>query len=390
MKTRARANKKRRTPRKEARLPGRKTRCFAIGDPQSTFENFSRILAHHGLLGGDRRLRPGVSLLSIGDHFDFSSDRSPRAGGREGLRILRWLASHPPEQAIILAGNHDMARVTELAWVTDEMFEAARTRALEIHALAEGSLERASQERSFTEAFPDLPTSEAARRDYQTFSEEQRATVQELLLAGRMRLAQAGWKHGRPIVLTHAGVTRRELELLGLPLDVAAQKIAHHLNLELDRAVSRVRPEWSAGRTAALDLAPLSRGGRAGREGGGLLYHRPSGSPDRTNPAPLARRRFHPTELPPALLQACGHTIHKTCVKGPNLGAWTEPSALREDFFKIRALRVNGDRIAYQAAQGTPDPGEAVLYMIDGAMHKVDRPSQYPLLELDAWAAPQS
>src|SRR5687768_8459431 len=100
-----------------------------MGDPQTTFAKVLGILGSHDLLGEDGYLRDDVGLVSIGDHFDFASHdrRSLTDIGRDGANILRWLAEHPPDQVVILMGNHDSARVMELAFETDESFAAART-----------------------------------------------------------------------------------------------------------------------------------------------------------------------------------------------------------------------------------------------------------------------
>jgi hypothetical protein len=359
-------------------------KCRAIGDPQTTFERFRSILGHHGLLGPGGSLREDVSLLSIGDHFDFTGPGGPVVVGREGLRLLRWLASHPPEQAIILAGNHDLARVMELAAVTDARFAEARAAALRIkeRSLKDPAAARAL-EVEFRAAYPEIPTSEVAERDYQSFTEEQRTLVQELLLTGRLRLAQAAVKDGRPLLLTHAGVTDRELHLLGIPDERDPVKIALRLNRELETAVSRVRGTWERGGTEALDLEPLHSPGRTGREGGGLLYHRPSSAPDEADPPPLARRRFHPRALPAPLAQACGHTGHEKCLK--TLAEWVTQAARDPHLRELRTLRVSGPRIEYAARDLPAGPEEAVLYMIDGTMNAVPCPEEYPLLEIGAW-----
>lgn len=363
-----------------------KTRTLrAVGDPQSTFEKFLAILDGHGLLGKGRRLRDDVSLLSIGDHFDYLDERGAEAAGREGLQILRWLASHPPEQAIILAGNHDLSRVMELALMTDARFAEARTRALEVHRAPQGSAERAGGEQAFSSEYPDLPTSETARRDYQTWTEEQRRLVQDLLTSGRLRLAQAAVKNGRPLLLTHAGVTGRELDLLGLAPGADAAAVARRLNGALDEAVARVRDAWAAGSLAALELGALHVAGKSGREGGGLLYHRPATSADGRDPGPMARRRFPPTELPRGLVQACGHTVHAKCLLPRQLGPWVAPSARDKDLRELRTLRVRGSDVVYEAKDSSVAPEESALYMIDGGMNSVPGPSDYALLAVDRW-----
>ena len=88
-------------------------RTYVIGDPQGPFAKVRDVLARHGLLVGDR-LAGDVVLISIGDHFDYDH-HDPIAAGQEGLKLLRWLADHEPAQVHILLGNHDAARVMELA-----------------------------------------------------------------------------------------------------------------------------------------------------------------------------------------------------------------------------------------------------------------------------------
>ncbi len=360
--------------------------CWAIGDPQSTFDRFLAILDHHGLLGKGRKLRDDVSLLSIGDHFDYAEPRGPAAAGGEGIRILRWLVSHPPEQAILLAGNHDLSRVMELGRMTDVRFAEARERALEVDRHPEGSPQRETLEREFSRLFPDLPGSECARRDYQTWTEEQRLLIQDLLRAGRLRLAQAAIKNGRPMLLTHAGVTNRECGLLRLDPGAPPATIAEHLNEALAAGVARAGEAWRSGSAAALDLGELQVPGRDGREGGGLLYHRPASVPDRQDPGPRARRRFHPSELPKGLVQACGHTVHAKCLQPRVLGPWVDPGARDKDLRELRTLRVRGAAIDYVPKDVDVGPEESALYMIDGAMNSVSRPGDYPLLRVDRWA----
>jgi hypothetical protein len=362
--------------------------CWAVGDPQSTFDRFLAVLDHHGLLGKGGKLRDEVSLLSIGDHFDYSEPRGHAAAGLEGIRILRWLASHPPEQAIVLAGNHDLSRVMELGRMTDRRFAEARGRASEVDRLPEGSPERAALERAFSDSFPDIPTSESARRDYQSWTEEQRGLIQELLRSRRLRLAQAAVKNGRPMLLTHAGVTVRELALLGLGAAAEPAAIARRLNDALDAAVDRAKDRWAEGTAEALDLGDLQVAGRGGREGGGLLYHRPASDPDRQNPGPMARRRFPPADLPTGLAQACGHTVHAKCVHPRVLGPWADPSAQDKNLRGLRTLRVRGPEIRYVAGDPDVASDEAALVMIDGAMNSVSRPSDYALLRVDRWEDP--
>ena len=302
----------------------------------------------------------------------------------EGVRLLRWLADHPADQAIILAGNHDVARVMEFAGMTDERFGAARTMAEEVVRLKkENPSQGVALEEQFSKSYPELPPSGVVGRDYRSFTVEQRALVQELLLKGRMRLAQAGLKRGRPILLTHAGVTEGDLKILGIPAERDPVKIARRLNEELAQAVSCVRGAWQRDGAAALDFKDLHKAGRNGQEGGGLLYHRPACEPDKTKPAPpLAPRRFQPQELPRGLVQACGHTVHGKCLG--QLEKWAEGPAKSKDLRELRTLRVNGSKTTYEAKDAPAMDGEAVLYMIDGAMDHVPA-ENYALLEIEEW-----
>ena len=65
-------------------------------------------------------------LVSIGDHFDYDY-RDPATASREGLRD-RCAGSRATirQQVVLLFGNHDAARVMELATITDDEFAAAR------------------------------------------------------------------------------------------------------------------------------------------------------------------------------------------------------------------------------------------------------------------------
>ena len=58
-------------PKKES--PQAPQKVFAIGDPQTTFDESLGILRGHGLLAERGRLRVDVGRVSIGDHFDFHS-----------------------------------------------------------------------------------------------------------------------------------------------------------------------------------------------------------------------------------------------------------------------------------------------------------------------------
>ncbi len=332
-------------------------------------------------------LAEGVGLVSIGDHFDFLLG-APEAepAGRE---ILAWLA-HQRSSTVILLGNHDVARVAELARMSDAMFaeakvasreiEAARRRDPRDPAAAEALVER------FFERFPDMPSPGMARKDLASFSEAQRALVRRLLVDGTFRLAALATVHGRTALLTHAGVTRREVDLLQCSDD--ARAIKEGLDALLAGALARVTSDWARGEPTALDLGPLHVMGRARREGGGLLYHRPARS-DREGvdaeweQASDAPRRFDPRALPRGLVQVIGHSGHARCVR--DLPGWVADGAERHGV-PLRTLAVAGDVPRYEAGIQAPVDGEATVYMIDpGFAHEPLEDLQ--VLEVDTVSA---
>lgn len=341
-------------------------RWFAIGDPQTTFLKFLAILRYRGLLGAGDRLRDDVGLVAIGDYFDFAlRDQCTLAeSSQDGIDILGWLASHSPDQTVILLGNHDTSRVMELAFETDASFAAARADA----AACMKEDPPGEKTRAFVARYPHIATPELAHRDFSAFTEAQRTLVQELLLADRVHLAWA--REG--VLFTHASVSNAEVELLGVE---GAEAIADALQARLRAAVANVRDAWQRGEHAALDLSPLHYAGKSGREGGGLLYHRPSSRKDAE--APVAPRRYHPRDLP-RLVQACGHTGHKKCRE--ELADWYAEGPDRQTRGCLRTLSVTGDTIVYR--EGIHLGGDATLYMIDAEMN-ASEVSEYPLLELD-------
>jgi hypothetical protein len=350
-------------------------RTFVMGDPQAPFAKVIEVLEGHGLLAGDR-LAPDVVLVSIGDHFDYDF-RDFAAAGQEGLQILRWFASHDPGQVKILLGNHDVSRVMELAGVTDERFASARALAqsFEDRAHEDGKHVAKLGESEFRAAFPEFPSSGLAGRDYASFTSEQRALVIELLLAGRFLLAVAAeLPDGRPVLLTHAGVTSRELAMLGLSEERDPRPIAEALELHLSRAIDRVRLDWQRGIITPLSLEPLHLTGIPGEEGGGLLYHRPS-NPMRPNAdkawelSVQRPRRFDPRTLPIGLTQIAGHSGHSKCVY--ELGEWTTEAARARKHGGIRTLRFDGDKVVYDMGIAPPAAGVGDVILIDGELRRV-------------------
>lgn len=230
-----------------------------------------------------------------------------------------------------------------------------------------------------------LPTTGLAARDYASFSSVQRAVVIELLLAGRLRLATTStFADGRAVLLTHAGVTTRELAMLAIDDERDPAAIARALDAHLAAAIATVRPAWQRGVLAPLSLAPIHLPGSAGEEGGGLLYHRPSNperpGADRAWESRIDRpRRFDPRKLPRGLVQVAGHTGHSKCVE--ELGEWVTPAARARPRGGIRTLSWDGTRVVYDLGVAAHEPAHAQLVLIDGEMRRV-KPSSYRLLQL--------
>lgn len=356
-------------------------RTLVMGDPQAPFARVLEVLEANRALGADGRLAPDVTLVSIGDHFDYDL-KHPIEAGREGVAVLRWLASHDPAQVVLLLGNHDTARVMELVGLDDKRFAEAR-------ALARAMQGKQESDEDFERRFPDIPTAGLAARDYASYSEEQRELVVELLLAGRFHLALVGrLPDGRDVLITHAGVTRRELALLGIDA-VDPYRIAAGLQDRLRRASDERRAEWARGERTPLSLEPLHVTGKSGVEGGGLLYHRPARSDWPEVDAawefdPERPRRFNPRSLPRGLHQVVGHTGHRKCKV--ELGeAWLSEAARRRSAGGIRTLRVRDGEVSYDLGVTPAADGATDMILIDGEMSRVP-PADYALLELERLA----
>jgi len=343
---------------------------FALGDPQASFERVLCVLESNDLLTGEGGLRADVGLVSMGDHFDFHppDGRDVAWAGEQGLLVLAWLAAHPPDQVAILLGNHDSSRVQELAFETDESFAQAQQAAAAIHSADGDSAARLTD--AFHEKFPHIPTPGIADRDYSAFSVAQRQAVQSLLVANRMCLALAAeLQDGTPALLTHAGVTCRELEHLSMPDQRAPSTLASALNRRLADATSEAGKKWSRGEHCALDLSPLHVAGIARREGHGLMYHRPA-DPDRGGGAnrewefaATGARRFTPRSLPRGLVQVAGHVGHSRCLR--EMPHWLDATATERKRGGLRTLTFDGTEVRYR--MGT-EPGaveDATLVLID-------------------------
>jgi hypothetical protein len=346
-----------------------------MGDPQAPFAKLIAVLDNHGAIR-DGRLADDVVLISIGDHFDYDF-RDWHTAGQEGLRFLRWLASHDDAQVKLLLGNHDVSRVMELIAVTDERFGDAR----ELAQSLDGDPSRSER---FRATFPELPTAGLVGRDFASFSVEQRTLVMELLLAGRFHLALAGeLPDGRDVLLTHAGITRRELAMLDLGgAPVAPRAIAGALQALLASALGRVRGDWMSGIPTPLSLEPIHVAGIPGEEGGGLLYHRPTNPdrPDADRAWSFTRpRRFDPRTLPIGVAQIAGHTGHNKCLE--ELGPWSTAAARGRKHGGIRTLRLAGDTVTYDLGVADRADEVADLILIDGELRRLP-PAEFALLPL--------
>jgi calcineurin-like phosphoesterase family protein len=354
------------------------TRTLVMGDPQAPFAKLLEVLDRHRALDGDR-LASDVVLISIGDHFDYDVV-DWRTAGQDGVKFLRWLASHDAAQVKLLLGNHDVSRVMELVAISDERFAAARAFARALDA-------DPARNARFRAAFPELPSAGLAGRDFASFSVEQRALVMELLLAGRFDLALVGeLPDGRAVLLSHAGVTGRELAMLGAAAEPAA--IAASLQARLAAAVDQVRDDWGRGVPTPLSLEPVHLAGIPGEEGGGLLYHRPSNpgrrGADRSIAPPLAMarpRRFDPRTLPLGLTQIAGHTGHNKCLE--ELDGWATAAAHGRQHGGIRTLRRAGPTVTYDLGVAPPAGEVADLILIDGELRRVPA-AEFALLPLAA------
>lgn len=337
---------------------GGRVRHVAIGDPQAPFETFLQVLEGHGLLDADRRLHADVHLVSMGDHFDFGKAAVRAQAGEDGLRILTWLASHPPSQATILLGNHDLARVCELRGFDDQSFRVA-------HEEARALYEAEADETEFMTRHPSVPDAESLARDYACFSVAQRTLVTELLRNRRFRLPT----HHAGLLMVHAGVTVDDLAAAGIT-ETSAEGVARALNRTLDAAVDA----WTHG---PLELGSLHKPGSAAHgEGRGVLYHRPC-DPACEDPSKLAgppHRRYDPRRLPSTFPQAIGHIRDDKCRE--LMRAWSAPGRGVDGV--LRSLTVRDQGVTY--AVGC-DPDARLIFTDAGMLYVA--PQDYPLLDLD-------
>jgi hypothetical protein len=351
------------------------TVTFALGDPQATTEKMFEVLAAHQLLTPQGWLKPGIRLVSVGDHFDFGSFSGRLVAQQAGLQNLAWLAAHSPEQVVLLLGNHDLARVGELISFDDVSFERAATEAHAIyqHRHQHTQAEWRALERDFVERWPALPTVEVAARDYSGYHSTQRDLVIRLLVEGRFLLAWGA----KAALVTHAGVTGPLLERLGM--GAAEMTDAALVATRLNQRLKDVLQNWSADTELVIPDLHVPGSGKRG-EGFGTLFHRPA------HPARIAAaeteeeqlRRFDPRTLPPGLSQVVGHVRDPKCRL--LLGAWTADAAGPEG--PVRSLLAT--RTSARYAWGVQDAEEDVARMIfvDGGLNTAPS-TGYELLELD-------
>ncbi len=356
-------------------------RRLAIGDPQAPLATFLEILDRNDLLGADGRLHPEVFLASLGDHFDWGAAGQRTQGAASAVELLSWLGSHPADQVLLLAGNHDLARVGELAGFDDARFAEAHDEATVLRRTPMSDPGRAGRRERFLARHPGLPSVGVAARDWAQFEARQRGLVRSLMRAGRFR---AAWAAAPDLLLVHGAVTPDDLA----PLGVSGNRL-REANTVAD-AIQRVFTVAVAALEdgAPLDLEPLYVIGSAARgESRGIFVQRPA-DPDLGERALFAgppRRRFDPRALAPGLAQLCGHIRDQKCRE--LMPAWSDPGPAQDG--PLRHLWTNGRAVRY--ARGLPDAaaragqaaGEAaLLHFADGGMNHV-APGLYELFDLD-------
>jgi hypothetical protein len=288
-------------------------RFLVLGDPQAPLQRLFEYLDHQGLLTDDGWLHPDAGLICVGDYSDFAAEDA-EAAGYDGVQFLSWLAAHPSTQTVLLLGNHDAERVCCLSACSLAAYHASQAAYLSLVACPSRDQRRMFLETWTAEHSHHPPI--VAAHDYRAYVPAQGDMLRRLLLAGRIHLAATGVdEHGRPVLITHAGVTTREHEILGRPRDSSAW--AHALQAFLARAIIQARPAWEAQRRIALDLTPLYTGWEHYRPNGGMLIHRPdvrqpsaSYQMDLGLDPPIAPRAVDPADfLLYGLHQVVGHTV---------------------------------------------------------------------------------
>ena len=332
-----------------------RARTVAMGDPQAPLEKVMAVLDHHGLLGDDGSLAADVTLVSMGDHFDWGGAAQAARARRDGLALLAWLLGHRRDQAMLIAGNHDLGRLGELSDFDDATFSLAHSSALAAYDGGDPAAARAVLER-----YPKLPTVELAARDFASFSVAQRELVRAAIDTGRMSAALA---FGPDVLVLHAGVTGDDLSSAKIDTTDAIS-IARDLSARL-RDAARVVP---------LRIDGLHEPGTAARgEGGGIFYHRPTSAPSERGPQ---RRRFDARLLPVGLTQVIGHINDGKCRELMPSWSFGEPS--RGD---LRTLRLRPGEARYETGVAPCEPGGARMIFTDGSMARIPA-ENYALLDL--------
>ena len=330
-------------------------RVVAMGDPQAPFARVMEVLRAQGIVAGEK-LADDVHLVVMGDYFDYGG-REARAESAEGsARLLAWLVTHAEEQVTLLAGNHDLARVGELAKLDDVTFQRAQQEADKAYY----DKAPARPEQAFKDEF-DVPSWEVVARDFGAFKERQRALVGDLLSARRMRAAFAP---SARVLMLHAGVTHAQLETAGAGAAKDARVMANALN----RALFAGYDAYRGGTSPKLTVPGLHTPGSAAGEGTGLFYQRPA-----KDPSAAPGRRFHPRELPVGLTQVVGHVGDEKCRELLGL----DVAAAKHG--PLRHLVARGESVQY--AHGAPDAepeDAAVMIFTDGGMIHAD-PAAYEL-----------
>jgi hypothetical protein len=366
----------------EAGPAAARSRRLAIGDPQAPLSTFLEILDRNDLLADDGRLHREVFLVSLGDHFDWGPAEERVRGAESAVRLLAWLGAHPADQVLLLAGNHDLARVGELATYDDALFADAHAEASALRRIPLGQPGRFERREAYLARHRALPSVGVAARDWAQFEARQRTLVASLLRAGRFR---AAWAAAPDLLLVHGAVTPDDLAPLGLEGSACADadRVAAAVQGVFAPAVAGLREG------VALDLEPLYRIGDAARgESRGIFVQRPA-DPARGEEALFEgppRRRFDPRRLAPGLAQVTGHIRDQKCrelmpdwsaddhaLDGPLRHLWTDGRTVRY----ARGLPPDGARAGQARGEA------ALIYFGDGGMNHAPA-ERYELFDLDA------
>jgi hypothetical protein len=337
------------------------TVTVALGDPQAPARKLFEVLNAHQLLSGDGWLRADVRLVSTGDHFDFGAFSERGIAQREGLLLLAWLAAHSASQVVLLLGNHDLSRVGELITFDDARFDVASTQAADLYTrrtqFSPG--EWAALEGAFAQDWPELPSIEAAARDFSGYHSSQSELVRRLLTERRFLLAYAA-THA---LVCHAGVTRTTLRRLNLNDEEMSKPaaVASAMNRKLNLALD----VWDG--TTALNIPDCHQPGSARTGGGaGILFHRPA-HPEHFGEASTGAylRRYDPRDIPIGLTQVIGHIRDAKCRQ--LLGPWVSDHPGAEG--QLRTLLTDGAWVSYSRGALPAAPDLARILFVDGGLN---------------------